>query len=152
MLRPSLKDFKQMAKPGHIVPVIMEVPSDRITPVGAYYAASASYLLESAEKGLHLGRYSFLGADPCAVIEVRGAKCRITENGTTRELAAVDPLRAVAQALVVLYRAVDGQLGVGRFVQPLAAHLGQPELEGFGLRRRNRLYQSKKLLSIGHIG
>lgn len=99
MLRPSMKDFKQMAKPGYIVPVIMEVPSDRITPVDAYYAASAAYLLESAERGLHLGRYSFLGVDPCAMIEVNGSKCRITEEGTTRELAAVDPLRAVKDFL-----------------------------------------------------
>jgi len=47
--------------------------------------------------------------------------------------ALVDPLLAVAHALVVLHRAVDGQLGVCRFIQPLAAHLGQPELEGFSL-------------------
>ena len=110
MLRPSLKDFKQMAKPGHIVPVIMEVSSDRITPVDAYYAASASYLLESAEKGLHLGRYSFLGADPCAVIEVRGTKCRITENNKTRELAAVDPLRAVRDFLAARPFCGEGDL------------------------------------------
>ncbi len=110
MLRPSLKDFKQMAKPGHIVPVIMEVPSDRITPVDAYYAVAASYLLESAEKGLHLGRYSFLGVDPCAVIEVRGTKCRITEDGKTRELAAVDPLRAVRDFLAARPFCGEGDL------------------------------------------
>ncbi|NLV66895.1 MAG: anthranilate synthase component I [Spirochaetes bacterium] len=129
MLRPSLKDFLQMAKPGHIVPVIMEVPSDRITPVDAYYAVSASYLLESAEKGLHLGRYSFLGVDPCAVIEVRGTKCRITEDGKTRELAAVDPLRAVKDFLAA--RPFSGEGDLSPFPGGAVGYIGYEAVSRF---------------------
>ncbi len=129
MLRPSLKDFKQMAKPGHIVPVVMEVPSDRITPVDAYYAASASYLLESAEKGQHLGRYSFLGVDPCAVIEVRGTICRITENGRTRELAAVDPLRIVKDFLAS--RPFSGEGDLSPFPGGAVGYIGYEAVSRF---------------------
>src|SRR5574344_702610 len=66
--------------------------------------------------------------------------------------ALVDPLLAVAHALVVLHRAVDGQLGVCRFIQPLAAHLGQPELEGFSLGGGDGLDQAQHLFGIQHIG
>jgi predicted ABC-type ATPase len=44
----------------------------------------------------------------------------------------VDPVVRVPQALVVEHGLLDTQLRVLQLVQALAAHFGQPELEGFG--------------------
>lgn len=95
MIRPSKSDFTLTARKGKVFPVMKELPSDTVTPVDAYYASGAAYLLESAERGVQLGRYSFLGVEPCAKIEVNGNECLVTENGQTKKFAATDPLSVV---------------------------------------------------------
>jgi len=42
------------------------------------------FLLESVEGGEKWGRYTFLGADPKTIYEVRGNEVVIEENGRTR--------------------------------------------------------------------
>lgn len=99
MIRPNLDDFLKMAKKDNVVAVVKELPSDLITPVDAYYATSASYLLESAEKGSTIGRYSFLGIDPVIRLEIRGEECVLQENGDKKTVTLKDPLRMVGQVL-----------------------------------------------------
>jgi anthranilate synthase component 1 len=99
MIRPLKADFAVTAKKGKVFPVMKELTSDQITPVDAYYASGASYLLESAERGMQLGRYSFLGVEPCARIEVNGNECIVTENGVAKKYTATDPLRVVRDFL-----------------------------------------------------
>ena len=50
-MRPSREDFKARYQAGTIIPVVEEISADRMTPVDAFYATGACYLLESAEKG-----------------------------------------------------------------------------------------------------
>jgi anthranilate synthase component 1 len=99
VIRPNLSDFLKMAKKDNVVAVVKELPSDLITPVDAYYATSASYLLESAEKGSTIGRYSFLGIDPVVRLEIRGEECVLQENGEKKSVTLKDPLRMVGQVL-----------------------------------------------------
>ena len=61
-----------MAQKGNLIPVYHEFLADTETPVSAYLKLkddSYSYLLESAESGMHWGRYSFIGCTPyiCAL-------------------------------------------------------------------------------------
>lgn len=99
MIKPELSEFLSVAKKGHVVAVVKELPSDIITPVDAYYATGASYLLESVEKGVVIGRYSFLGVEPVVRIEIRGETCAVTDNGITETVTLKDPLRQVGEIL-----------------------------------------------------
>ncbi|MEI6875876.1 MAG: chorismate-binding protein [Spirochaetota bacterium] len=94
MIRPSLADFLKNARSGLIVAIVREMPADRMTPIDAFYALGASYLLESAEGG-SLGRYSFLGVEPVARLTVNGNSCRMEEGGWVESFVTTDPLRAV---------------------------------------------------------
>lgn len=99
MIRPKPDDFLKLARPEHLVAVVKQLPSDVITPVDAYYATGACYLLESAEKGLQVGRYSFLGVEPVVRIEIRGEECLIRSDSGRRRLTLRDPLRVVGETL-----------------------------------------------------
>ncbi len=99
MIRPKLSDFLKTAKQDNVIAVVKELPSDLITPVDAYYATSASYLLESAEKGSMIGRYSFLGIDPVIRLEIRGEECTLIENEEKKNFSMKDPIRMVGQIL-----------------------------------------------------
>jgi anthranilate synthase component 1 len=66
-IKPSLTEFKEMARHGNLIPVYREYLADTETPVSAYLKLrndSYSYLLESADGGKRWGRYSFIGCKP----------------------------------------------------------------------------------------
>src|SRR5438034_5134357 len=68
-MTPSLTTFLALAKqhPGRLIPVSREFLADGLTPVGAYRRMPPSdyaFLLESVERGEHIGRYSFVGSRP----------------------------------------------------------------------------------------
>jgi len=61
----------KLAGQGNLIPVYREILADTETPVTAYqkiHKRGPSFLLESVEGGEHIGRYSFLGANPRTVI------------------------------------------------------------------------------------
>ncbi len=67
---PSLPDVRRMTGQGTIVPIYREVRADLETPVSAYLKVARggySFLLESAEGGERMGRYSFIGTEPYRV-------------------------------------------------------------------------------------
>lgn len=99
MIKPVLSEFLKIAKKDHVVAVVKELPSDIITPVDAYYATGASYLLESVEKGVVIGRHSFLGVDPLVRIEIQGEECTVLDNGNKETFTLKDPLRQVGEIL-----------------------------------------------------
>ena len=71
MFTPSKSEFLKLAKKGNLIPVYHEILADAETPVSAYQKlrkTGASFLLESVEGGEHIGRYSFLGANPSTMI------------------------------------------------------------------------------------
>jgi anthranilate synthase component 1 len=73
MFTPSKSEFLRLAKQGNLVPVYREILADMETPVSAYQKLrrdGPSFLLESVEGGEHLGRYSFVGANPRKLIRV----------------------------------------------------------------------------------
>ena len=96
----SFEQFRTAAASGNSVPVMRTVPAELITPLAAYLRVACgsrhSFLLESVEGGEQLARYSFLGADPEAVIRSRGGSTRVTAaDGSERTLPvnAIEYLR-----------------------------------------------------------
>lgn len=76
MLRPDYKEFVGLAQQATLVPVIKSVMADLLTPVSAFLAVARqeprAFLLESAERGERIGRYTFLGAQPYMWVETQG--------------------------------------------------------------------------------
>jgi anthranilate synthase component 1 len=73
MFTPSKTEFLRLAGNGNLIPVYREILADTETPVTAYQKIrkrGPSFLLESVEGGEHIGRYSFIGANPHTVIRV----------------------------------------------------------------------------------
>jgi hypothetical protein len=73
-VRTSLSDFLA-SDPGRLTAVVWERPSDLVTPVLAglrlFRAGEPAYLLESAESGESVGRFSFLGFGVVDRLELR---------------------------------------------------------------------------------
>jgi anthranilate synthase component I len=73
-VRPSLEEAQALATTANAIPVRMTFVDDTETPVSAFLKlrdSGPSFLLESAEQG-RLGRYSFLGFRPRAVLRYAG--------------------------------------------------------------------------------
>jgi anthranilate synthase component 1 len=72
-LTPSLVEVRELAKNHTLVPLRHTFIADCETPVSAYLKLRGdgpSFLLESAEQGQQVGRWSFLGFRPRAVIRL----------------------------------------------------------------------------------
>ncbi|MFN8179405.1 MAG: anthranilate synthase component I [bacterium] len=97
MIRPTLAEYKALAKGGGRVPVVREILADTDTPVSAFLKiahGTHAFLLESVEGGEKWSRYSILGADPAAVYLAQDGKVEIRRPGKkTRVLEGErDPL------------------------------------------------------------
>src|SRR5437899_8462193 len=81
MLRPSEKEFLQLARTATLVPVSKAISADLQTPVSAFLSLAAdephAFLLESIEGGEKIARYTFLGARPYLIVSARGGDVRI---------------------------------------------------------------------------
>jgi anthranilate synthase component I len=83
MYSPTLDEFLKLATQGNLIPVTRRLLADIETPLSAYRkirGAGESFLFESVEGGEHLGRYSFVGCNPRAIIRQQGANVEILEN------------------------------------------------------------------------
>ena len=118
MVVPDREEFLARAQRGNLVPVYREILADRLTPVSAFEKLIAteeptsngcSFLLESAEGGEHMGRYSFLGSNPSLIFRSKGRHATIQEGDQLRELTLgpdEDPLTLV-EALLACYTYVE---------------------------------------------
>ncbi len=94
MNAPTLPEFLQLAERGNLIPVTRRLLADFETPLSAYWklrGQGESFLFESVEGGEHLGRYSFVGCNPRAVIKQTGDRVEVTEGGKVVDKYAVRP-------------------------------------------------------------
>ncbi|MFQ5511329.1 MAG: anthranilate synthase component I [Candidatus Krumholzibacteriia bacterium] len=104
MVTPSLQDFLRTAKEGKYTPLRRRIPADLETPVSVFLklkSGGATFLLESVERGIQMGRYSFIGISPVATIQLRGGTIAV-ERGTQRTEFALgdrDPLSVLRDEL-----------------------------------------------------
>jgi len=117
MYKPSFNKFKELSKKGNLIPVYREILADEETPVTALLKIRKrpyAFLLESVEGGEKWGRYTFLGADPLAVVRVKPEEVQVRSNGHLMQLPhGGDPL-AVLKELLARYRPVTVS-GLPRF-------------------------------------
>jgi len=93
MYSPNLDDFLKLATQGNLVPVTRRLLADIETPLSAYRkirGPGESFLFESVEGGEHLGRYSFVGCNPRAVVRQIGPRVEILENGKVVETFQIE--------------------------------------------------------------
>ncbi|MCE5259444.1 MAG: hypothetical protein LLG44_10405 [Chloroflexi bacterium] len=83
-------------------PLVRELPADVETPISVYLklrGLGPSFLLESVEGGEHIARYSFIGAQPRAILRSWRDKAVLEQAGNWREFPlqgrdVLDVLRA----------------------------------------------------------
>src|SRR5213592_4694266 len=100
---PSLDEVRGLAREHTVVPLRHTFIADTETPVSAYLklrGSGPSFLLESAEGGQRVGRWSFLGVHPRSVMRVDHGV--LTVDGEQRPFD--DPCAAVSEELA-RYRA-----------------------------------------------
>ncbi len=103
---PSREEARELSVRYNVIPVSHRFLDDTETPVSAFLKlrqAAGCFLLESAEQGLQLGRYSFLGVKAWESVRLNGGIVTIRRNGidTEHELAAHggDPFAFMAEHL-----------------------------------------------------
>jgi anthranilate synthase component I len=135
-LTPSLEEVRELAKDHSLVPLRHTFIADCETPVSAYLKLrgdGASFLLESAEQGQQVGRWSFLGFRPRAVIRLaRGEHAdpyRLVDEELARyRIAPLDGLPPFAGGAVGMFgydlaRSAEPTIG-----EPNPDETGMPEL------------------------
>src|SRR2546426_3309780 len=94
MYSPSLEEFLKLSAQGNLIPVTRRLLADIETPLSAYRkirGPGESFLFESVEGGEHLGRYSFVGCNPRAVIRQDKEQVHVLENGKIISAFSIDP-------------------------------------------------------------
>ena len=107
---PKLVEARRLALAHNVLPVTHSFVSDLETPVSAFLKLGAprrAFLLESAEQGQHLGRYSFLGVGARALVTYAHGRLCVQENGARLEVEHSDPFAAAAD-LIKSYRPPEG--------------------------------------------
>jgi anthranilate synthase component 1 len=105
MFYPSLREAQKLARQGNLIPIYRELAADLETPVSVYMKLATegqpAFLLESVERGVQVGRYSFIGIEPVEsiVADVRGVYRRRRGERQALPDANGNPLLAVREVL-----------------------------------------------------
>jgi len=110
-LTPSLEEVRELAREHGLVPLRNTFVADTETPVSAYLklrGGGPSFLLESAEQGQKVGRWSFLGFRPSSVIRMSlgdhpDPYSLVADELERHEVAALDGLPPFAGGAVGLF-------------------------------------------------
>jgi anthranilate synthase component 1 len=76
-ITPGRDEFRELAKRGNLIPLIVDLVADVETPVSAFAKidnGEPCFLFESAERNEELGRFSFIGFDPLVVFNSADSK------------------------------------------------------------------------------
>ena len=126
MHSPTLDEFLKLAAQGNVIPITRRLLADIETPLSAYRkirGQGESFLFESVEGGEHLGRYSFVGCNPRAVIRQTGDRVEVIENGKVIETFVIgrDALPRVQADQQVSPAVKDGLVVVERVMKKYRA-------------------------------
>ncbi|MBP6488763.1 MAG: chorismate-binding protein, partial [Ilumatobacteraceae bacterium] len=107
-MRPSRHEFHALAAQHTVVPVWAEVLGDLETPVAAYLKLVGDgdgFLLESVEHAERWARYSFVGHDPVATLELRDGLIEIKGQHLSADIPLDQGMLAALDAIIAAYRA-----------------------------------------------
>src|SRR5437588_3533495 len=157
---PSLDEVRALAREHNLIPLRHSFIDDCETPVSALLKlreAGPAFLLESADQGQRVGRYSFIGFRPQRVV-----RWSLGEGGDPYALAAAEVARHRQAPLPDLPPFAGGAVGffgydLVRTVEPLGAPnpdpLGLPDLALMltdALVVFDHLQQTTTVLDHGH--
>lgn len=147
-ITPTLPDFAKLAAGHKLVALTTEITMDLDTPVSVYYKLvgdGEGYILESVDTShQQFGRYSFIGAEPFARVQVFKSRLMIRENDLMRCLEG-EPVATLKRYLSTFRPALPnpelpltagGLIGyfnyeiVGTFDRVRGLELGDEELLG----------------------
>src|SRR5437899_3926782 len=130
---PTLGEFVELARRGNVIPVFAEFIADGETPVSAFKKLDRggySFLFESTERNDVSGRFSFIGVDPCVVMQSRGCEVRIIEREKEQRLqVSRDPVDEV-QRLMSRYQFVS-RSELPRFAGGAVGFIGYEAIHSF---------------------
>ncbi len=129
---PTLEEVRELAREHNLVPLLHTFIEDCETPVSAFLKLrddGPAFLLESADQGQRLGRYSFIGFQPRKVV-----RWSLGDEGDPYALAAAEVARYSQAPLPDLPPFAGGAVGffaydLVRTVEPL----GEPNPDPVGL-------------------
>ena len=141
MLTPSLQDFSKMAEQGRILPLRRRIPADLETPVSVYLKLKgngATFLLESVERGIQVGRYSFIGVTPFTTIKLAQENVEIKRGNELQSVPVTDrdPLSVLRDELERVPVDFSDQIP-----GPFAVYIGVEPHSSPGLARRGMAAQ-----------
>ncbi len=100
---PAREEIAAHAQGARQIPLTHTFIADCDTPVSAFLKLrddGPCFLLESAEEGQRLGRYSFIGIHPQAVVRAEGDRVAVMwSDGTIENLDVQDPFAALPAVL-----------------------------------------------------
>lgn len=77
----NFEQFQLFAKTYNVIPLVKTLLADMLTPVSVYTRLRnervSSFLFESVEGGEKIGRYSFIGIEPCVTIQCKNGVTEI---------------------------------------------------------------------------
>lgn len=135
---PSLEDVQAIAANSdgavHTVPIYQEVFADMETPVSVYLklsngTQSTGFILESAEGGTQIGRYSFIGSGQVATVLLRDGQLTVEGDLATDVSTYDDPLDAIAE-LIAPFRTHASE-NLPRFTGGAVGYLGYDAIRRF---------------------
>jgi len=106
--RPSRDEFHALAAEHTVVPVWAEVLGDLETPVSAFLKLVGSgegFLLESVEHAERWARYSFVGHDPVATLELRNGVITLQGQHLSADIPLDQGMLAALDAIIAAYHA-----------------------------------------------
>ena len=152
-VEPSLPEARRLLADHDVVPLRHTFIDDLETPVSAFLklrggdASTPSFLLESAEQGQRVGRWSFIGMRPRAVVT-----WRLGDPGDPYALAADAVARSRQAPLPDLPPFAGGAVGFFGYdlVRTVETTLGPPNPDALGLPDM-ALMLSDVLLAFDHL-
>jgi anthranilate synthase component I len=157
---PSEEEFQELSGGYDLAMITAEAHCDLETPVSGFLKlddGGPCFILESAEKGERWGRYSFLGFEPMATLELRDGSLSITGDGFTGEVPD-DPVRGLfdlvegRSVFMPQEAAPFGGGAVGYFGYDVLPHLEKVQLqEAHGGPPSMSFMLPRKVVAFDHL-
>ncbi len=99
---PTFTEFKELSKKGNVVPVYRQLFADTLTPVSAFQKISETdyaFLLESADGGEKIAKYSTIGSNPFSGFKCKGSNVEIFNKEGITHIETTDPFKALEQQI-----------------------------------------------------
>ena len=99
---PTFNEFKELSKKGNVIPVYRQLFADTLTPVTAFQKVSETdyaFLLESADGGAKIARYSLIGSNPFSGFKCKGPNVEIFNDKEITRLETTDPIKVLEQQI-----------------------------------------------------